>query len=132
VRRSEFGNNTRTTSPRRVFIVDRSRGAVPVFGEGLQSGAKVGGLKFINATRREINRAIGCLLHSQHGSKLDFKRLDPCLELKRPLPLAFAQSRYSIVEVSPTHVVKTSRLARNCHPENGSFQVTSSLPTWSC
>src|SRR2546426_2720658 len=88
VRKSEFGNNTRTTSPRRVFIVDGSLRAIPVFGEGLQTGAKVGGLRLVDATSRQIDGGVYGLWLSQHRPKLGFQGFDSCLEFQRPLPLA--------------------------------------------
>ena len=49
VRRLESGNRTKTTSPRRQFIVDSHRWAIRVFRESTQAPPKIGSLRRIDA-----------------------------------------------------------------------------------
>ncbi|HEY5504650.1 MAG TPA: hypothetical protein VIK28_05780, partial [Sedimentisphaerales bacterium] len=41
VRKSEFANKTRTTSPRLVFIVDGGFGTIPIFGKSIQTRTQI-------------------------------------------------------------------------------------------
>jgi hypothetical protein len=56
VRRSEFGYNTNTTSPRRQFIAGGHFGPVPILGKQGQSTSQIGRLSLVDSALLEVDR----------------------------------------------------------------------------
>jgi len=123
VLRSELGNRTRTTSPRRGLIIDGRLRTIPVFGEGLQPRAEIGRLGFVNAPSPQIHCSWLGVRSAQDRLELGLECFDLCLKLERPLPLLVAQASHGIYGLGRAHgrnvtnpdAVVTPR-ARTCMP----------------
>src|SRR5580693_8080411 len=102
--KSELGNRTKTISPRRGLIINRSLRALPVLGEGFQPGAKISSLSFINTPRWQVH--LGELAPRLLQDCLEFRlfRFDLGLNLTRALTLLLAQPLYGIDGFSFAHV----------------------------
>ncbi len=120
VRRLESGNRTKTTSPRRQFIVDSHLWAIPVFRESTQAVPKIGSLRRIDAESIKFHAL--CALNPRHNYTRTLCLIRQVRQFDFPVPVnAFQRCSHACI------VSQNYTLEKHVHIEFGTFLPTESI-----